>query len=651
MAAHLISSEVESTLDPPSLSGIELDGSSKSEKRGHEAEGPPRCVLEDYKTCRESHLWKLMMSFYDRKGVESWSQGIVPHFITSNTFIGKSYAKVLHGFLRDSMAKGANMPVDPTKPLYIIELGTGSGKFSFFMLKALEEMQAVCDFPLQKIVYVMTDFTESNFKFWRDHPSLKGYFDRGILDAAIFDAVNDDKLTLWKSGEVLDVKSCENPICIVANYLFDTLYHDIFQVDKAGLKEGLISVGSKSPQEPDPLEPAIIGRLDNRYKYVSCEPDYYADEDGDEAVMRRMLNWYKEHFKDTPEGASLLVPIGAMRALRRLAKLSGGRALVISGDKGNNNPDQFVGLVDPHIAVHGSFSLMVNYHAIGAYFTLKGGFALHNLQEEASLKCSSFVLDENTFGANAGVQEDKAWLGDSLSRTDKERAKLYPHFTQAFHDHIDQFGPNDFFVLQKCLKEDCTGLALRSAVALLKLSDWDPDVFFKFRDVILNHAPTCGKKLHNDLVRGIPRVWDNYYLMDLDKDIAFEIGRFYYGIRDYTNALWYYTESSRTVGEHHVTFHNQGLCHYSKNNLEVALVNFRKALSMNQDYEKARSWVEKVEKEIKDLQLKEEEQRHSVPGMPPPSGADMPGGEGEGEALGSLPPSAPDAASAPVATN
>ena len=29
------------------------------------------------------------MSFYDRKGVESWSQGIVPHFITCNAFIGR----------------------------------------------------------------------------------------------------------------------------------------------------------------------------------------------------------------------------------------------------------------------------------------------------------------------------------------------------------------------------------------------------------------------------------------------------------------------------------------------------------------------------------------------------------------------------------
>lgn len=37
-----------------------------------------RCVLEDFTPCSKSHLWKLMMSFYDRKGVESWSQVRTP---------------------------------------------------------------------------------------------------------------------------------------------------------------------------------------------------------------------------------------------------------------------------------------------------------------------------------------------------------------------------------------------------------------------------------------------------------------------------------------------------------------------------------------------------------------------------------------------
>lgn len=98
------------------------------------------------------------------------------------------------------------------------------------------------------------------------------------------------------------------------------------------------------------------------------------------------------------------------------------------------------------------------------------------------------------------------------------------------------------------------------------------DVFFKFRDCILTHAPNCGQKLRNDLCRGIPRVWLNYFILDLEKDIAFEIGRFYYGIKDYANALYYYQQSSATVGNHHVTYHNQGLCFYSLNQLEVRCV-------------------------------------------------------------------------------
>jgi hypothetical protein len=500
------------------------------------------------------------MSFYDRKGVESWSQGIVPHFITCNTFIAKSYAKVLQGFLRDSSLPNAKMPLDPNEPLYIIELGAGSGKFSYFMLKCLEEMKATLDFPFKKIVFVMTDFTEKNFVFWKNHPALKEYFDAGLLDAGIFDAVNDRKINLHFSGKVLEEKSCVNPICIVANYLFDTLYHDIFQVDGGELKEGLVSVGSKNESESDPLDPEIITRLDNRYKYNNISPSYYKEEEGDEIHFERILTWYQDYFSKSSNGASLLLPVGALRALRRLGKFSNGRALVISGDKGNNNPEQFIGLMDPHIAVHGSFSLMVNYHAIGAWFTSKGGFALHNPQEEASLKVSAFMLLPEDVPDS---KVDESWLGDTITTRDHDRAAQFPHLKLAFNDFVDTFGPNDFFILQKSIKEDLSNPPLRTVIALLKLGDWDPDVFFKFRDVILNHAPSCGQKLRNDLCRGIPRLWSNYYLMDTDKDIAFEIGRFYYGIRDYANALKYYIESSNTIGEHHVTFHNQGIIFYS----------------------------------------------------------------------------------------
>jgi hypothetical protein len=38
-------------------------------------------------------------------------------------------------------------------------------------------------------------------------------------------------------------------------------------VDRGSLKEGLISVGSKRAEEPDPLDPEIIKRLSNQFQY------------------------------------------------------------------------------------------------------------------------------------------------------------------------------------------------------------------------------------------------------------------------------------------------------------------------------------------------------------------------------------------------
>ena len=183
----------------------------------------------------------------------------------------------------------------------------------------------------------------------------------------------------------------------------------------------------------------------------------------------------------------------------------------------------------------------MNYHAIGSWFTSRGGFALHNPQEEASLKVSCFVLTEPP--GNVDFEDPRGFLGDAIADTDKERSSRFPNLVSAFRDNLDSFGPNDFFVMQKTLKEDSPNPPLRSVVSLLKLGDWDPDVFFKFRDLILNHAPNCGQKLRNDLCRGVVRVWANYYAMDSDKDIAFEIGRFYYGIREYEHALRFYLES------------------------------------------------------------------------------------------------------------
>ena len=50
--------------------------------------------------------------------------------------------------------------------------------------------------------------------------------------------------------------------------------------------------------------------------------------------------------------------------------------LWVAGDKCYNHERELEGLRDPHIAIHGSFSLMVNFHACRLYIENNGGFTL-----------------------------------------------------------------------------------------------------------------------------------------------------------------------------------------------------------------------------------------------------------------------------------
>ena len=131
--------------------------------------------------------------------------------------------------------------------------------------------------------------------------------------------------------------------------------------------------------------------------------------------------------------------------------------------------------------------------SIGAWFTSKGGFALHNPQEEASLKVSCFVLPtlttssdsvNSTAGQNSSAtatttgnnsattssivsdcptDTTNSWLGESIFETlDTLRSKPYTSLLYTFNETINMFGPNDFFILQKSLQEDMGSVPLKT---------------------------------------------------------------------------------------------------------------------------------------------------------------------------------------------
>ena len=56
--------------------------------------------------------------------------------------------------------------------------------------------------------------------------------------------------------------------------------------------------------------------LHNTTKQI--DEDYYKNEGEDSSTFERILHWYVDYFGSSPGGVSILFPIGALRALRRL---------------------------------------------------------------------------------------------------------------------------------------------------------------------------------------------------------------------------------------------------------------------------------------------------------------------------------------------
>lgn len=525
-------------------------------------------ILEREQKLSESILWRLQRDFYDQSGVNAWNSGVVPHYVTNNPSIARAYLRVFLGFLRDlcrehdRRPEGAPALLDPEQPVYVMELGAGAGRFAYQFLKALVEHEDADPFQRLKVCYVMADFTRSNLDFWMAHPQLRPFVDQGLLDFAILDAEHDRQIRLERSGLVLSRETMRNPLTTFGNYLFDTLTADAFQVQGGRLMESLVTVFSEGPVEMEGDQSELLARLKVRYDHREVGPEYYPDPD-----WNRVLAGYRESLGDT----SLSIPVGAFRCVDNLLEISGGRMLFLASDKAWNRAEELCGLDDPQPILHGSFSLTVNFHALGRLFEVRGGTAL-----QSDIRDS--LLDQVVL------------LQDPLLADTRE-------LRLAFAEFINAFGPVDFFHLKEGLATDLPRPSLRVAMELLRLSSWDPDVFYALSEAMATQIEGASQVVKRELAECIERIWACYYHFGAEKDVAFELARLCYRLDRYQDSLRFYELSLELFGDHKMTRHNMGLAHYYMCDLEAALDSFRKALELDPSYGVSRDWILRIESE------------------------------------------------------
>lgn len=511
--------------------------------------------LEENQRFSRSVLWTLMKAYYHGMGPKAWHSGEVPHYATCNAYIAQCYATVVMAYLRELARTGA---LDTSEPLYIVEVASGVGAFASYFLHKLGELKLESSLADLDVRYVMTDFTPTNLKATQEHPHLRPFIASGVLRHGKFDIDSDDTIELIGGG-TLSAGSCKNPIVIFGNYAFDTFRQDIFRVENGKLQEVCVSTRAPGVAPIDLTRTDLLGKLRTQYSNRDIEAAGYYDE----PILNDLLAEYRTLLADT----TFTIPVASLRALDRLLALSGGRGLLLSSDKGFTHLDELYHQDQQSMQLHGSFSVMVNYHAMGRYFARRGGAYAATSRKQLTLKTAMCVL---------GGDHDA--FVDTLS---------------AFRRTIDEFGPGEFFdFLQQQRGEKKT---LQQILGLMRLSGYDPGVLLNYAEGIRTLCADIPEWLVVELRLAIDKTWNLYFASS--QNLPFELARILLALRRPLEAARFNQIAIDWFGEVPAAYLNMGISYYYAENPAEALRCFERAKQLNPDFGLAHEWIARIQSE------------------------------------------------------
>ena len=485
--------------------------------------------LEASKRLSESVLWNLQHLAYDQFGPDAWAHKGVPFYLTSNPLIAKQFSAVILGYIRDGIEQGA---INLSEPLYIFDLGAGSGRLGFLILKHLIPMVSEIISPGLKICYVMTDMIESNIEMCKKHPFLEKYILSGNLDFALYHHAQQLPLKFVCSGKILENNTVINPVILICTYYFDTVPQDLFKAKSGRLEEGRISIAvsnQNSPSKVPDLSAEMIADLECFYDYIPIDNlnNYYPDR----PEYNQLLEDYGKLFDNTP----FLFPIGGLESLRFFSNLSNGRLLLLAGDQGVSTEEQVRVWGDPKICLHATFSMPVSYHLLAEYFHNRGGIGFLTSSPNPKYVVMCGIIGKNS--------------------------KMFPNAKNAFYQEVDFFEPIEYFELTDLKEATLAEASLKSLLLYIKIGNWDPVNLNQFIPEILKKLPQATEQEKEFLYFTINRVWENFYPVNSDEgEFVMNLGVLLFQISKYQEALCFFQEALKLLGANSVLLKNIAIC-------------------------------------------------------------------------------------------
>jgi hypothetical protein len=92
----------------------------------------PQKIIDADRPLSQSLIWQIQRAYFLENGMQAWQEDVVPSSISSNPVMARAYSQILFGYLHDcfAAARTGNFALDETQPIYIVELGAGSGRLA-----------------------------------------------------------------------------------------------------------------------------------------------------------------------------------------------------------------------------------------------------------------------------------------------------------------------------------------------------------------------------------------------------------------------------------------------------------------------------------------------------------------------------------------
>ncbi|HET9284387.1 MAG TPA: SAM-dependent methyltransferase [Candidatus Angelobacter sp.] len=518
-------------------------------------------VLESGVSLSQSVIWGLQRDYYARRGLKAWSEDNVPSYITSNPFIAEVYAGIVAAFIDDSTSPSVPgaAQLSPERPLRILELGAGTGKFAYLFLRKLTALLEVKKIPPQVIRYCMADCSQDLLAAWKENPYLARFTAAGILEFDLLLAGEEN------SSQPEPCNLAGGTLVVIANYVFDSLPLDAFVINQGKMEEALITTSAGPADGGNTPSP---GSLQFSFNNVPVPQHRYTD---------KVWNGILEHYRSSVPAATIFFPTAALDLLQHLAASSNGCMLVLAADKGFTREENLaLRQGEPQLEFHASgncFSAIVNFDAIARYFWSTGGEAFLPQKHFSNLSLCAFLQ-------HPPEQE-------------------FPATRQAYCEASQVFGPDDLFTLMTWLESHLNELTIPQALSVLRLTRWDPTALLQIFPVIAPQLRSVGAE-RIDLRDAVFSVMANRFpISRSDNELAFYCGVILLELRFFAEAMEMFTISEQTLGRSAATSYNLGLCAAGQGRSEEALAFMVKACDQDPKFAPAQSARARLEGERK----------------------------------------------------